>query len=127
MSNRLCRSINQTIREDLTWNQRWQGPDRGLIWCWERGRQYRDEDPARTARAEKGELVMDAWKGGVERRLQVDRKSGALNYLATWQGMRGEDLDIDLEGETTIVCSRTGQAVVFSAHPVDDDQQQLPE
>lgn len=119
---RLRRSIQEPIREGLDWQETWKGPDRGLIWCWERGRQYRIEDPARAARAEKGELVMDAWKGGVERKLRTDKKYGTLRYLATWQGMRGEDLDIDLEGETTIVCTRTGQPVVFSARLPEDEE-----
>ena len=41
MTTRLRRSIDEPIREGLTWNELWKGPDEGLIWCWERGRQYR--------------------------------------------------------------------------------------
>jgi len=113
MANRLRRSIDEPIRENLTWNERWDGPDKGLIWCWEQGRQYRVEDPERAIRAQNGELVVDAWKGGVEKKLKLKVKFGTLKYLATWQGMRDEDLDIDLDGERAIVCSRTGQLVVF--------------
>jgi len=94
-----------------------------LIWCWERGRQKRVEQPELARRADKGELVGLKWKGGVEEKLKVDRKEGTLQYLATWQGIRGNDLDIAIDGETLLVCSRTGQLVVFSARlPKDEDE-----
>lgn len=115
MAKKLYRSIDEPIREGLSWDERWKGPDNGLILCWERGREYRVEEPDLVERAERGELPIGAWKGGVKEKLKIERKAGTLQYLATWQGMRGEDLDIDLEGERTIFCSKTGQAVVFSA------------
>ncbi len=121
MAARLCRSVDQPIREGLSWNERWMGPDNGLVWCWERGRQKRVEAPELAAQAEKGELVMLDWKGGVDRKLKVERKLGTLQYLATWQGLRGQDLDLPLDGET-IVCSKTGQAVVFSAALPKDEE-----
>jgi hypothetical protein len=49
-----------------------------------------------------------------------------LKYLATWQGLRGEDLNVALEDETVIVCSKTGQAVVFSAKAVSDEEVVVP-
>lgn len=115
MATRIHCSISQPIRTRLIRSETWDGPDRGLIYCWERGRQRRVEDPEIAARAEKGELVVLAWKGGVEEKLKVERKPGSLQYLATWQGLRGDDLDLVLEDEHVIVCSKTGQAVVFSA------------
>jgi hypothetical protein len=122
MNTRLYRSIDEPIREGLSWDERWQGPDNGLIFCWERGREYRIEDPGLAEQAERGELPIGAWKGGVKEKLKTERKAGTLQYLATWQGMRGEDLDIDLEGERTIVCTKTGQVVVFSANlPADEE------
>lgn len=122
MPTRLRRSVDQPIREGLTWNEKWDGPDKGLIWCWERGRQKREEEPDLAARAEKGELVVLAWKGGVEEKLKIEEKPGTLNYLATWQGLRGEDLEIVLEEDRMIVCSNTGQAVVFSGKiPMDEE------
>lgn len=122
MAMRLRRSIDQPIREGLSWNELWRGPDRGLIWCWERGRQKRVEEPELAARADKGELVVLAWKGGVEKKLKIEKKPGTLNYLATWQGLRAEDLDIALEDERLIVCSKTGQTVAFSAKlPVEEE------
>jgi hypothetical protein len=114
MAAKVYRSIKQPIRADLSWDQLWLGPDRGLIWCWERGRQKSAEEPELAARARKGELVPLAWIGGVAEKLKLDKKPGTLNYLATWQGLRGEDLDVSLDEERVVVCSRTGQAVAFT-------------
>jgi hypothetical protein len=109
----LRRSIHETIRTGLTWEQLWRGPDNGLICCWERGRQKRSEDPQLAACASAGELVVLAWRGGVQERLKSGTKYGTLQYLATWQGLRGEDLNVRLDGEQSLVCSRTGQLVIF--------------
>jgi len=114
MATHLHRSIDRPIRAALSWDELWVGPDLGLICCWERGRQKRIEEPELAARAEQGELIILAWKGGVEEKLKIERKPGTLKYLATWQGLRGEDLDITLDDERVIVCSKTGQAVAFS-------------
>jgi hypothetical protein len=73
------------------------------------------------ARAEKGELVPRDWKGGVKEKLKAETKRGTFQYLATWQGLRGDDLEIDLEGERTVVCTRFGQAVVFNGEPPPDE------
>jgi hypothetical protein len=123
MARRLQRSINQPIREEMSWTETWRGPDNGLIFCWEKGRQERTERADVAARADKGELVPLDWKGGVWKKLKTAKKPGTLQYLATWQGLRGDDLDLDLEGECTIVCTKYGQAVVFSARlPEDEDE-----
>ena len=119
---RLRRSVDQPIREGLSWSETWEGADKGLICCWERGREKRVEEPELAARADKGELVVLAWKGGVQEKLKSEKKPGTLQYLAAWQGLRGEDLDIAIEGERVIVCTKTGQAVVFSAKLPDDEQ-----
>ena len=66
MAQLVQRSKEEPIRIGLSWQETWAGPDRGLIWCWERGRQYRIEDPIKCASAERGELVPDNWKGGVK-------------------------------------------------------------
>ena len=115
MSTRLQRRMSLPIREGLDWDQRWRGADRGLIFCWERGRQKRVEDTELADRATKGELVTLAWKGGVDRKVKNEQKVGTLRYLATWQGLRGEDLDIQVDEEITITCAVTGQPVVFQA------------
>ena len=121
MTTRLRRSVHQPIREGLSWDERWMGPDKGLIWCWERGRQKRVEEPELAAQADKGELVVLAWKGGVDKKLKMERKPGTLQYLATWQGLRGEDLELALEDES-IVCTKTGQTVVFSSTLPKDEE-----
>jgi hypothetical protein len=64
MNGRLSRSIDCPARELLSWDETWAGPDDGLIYCWERGRQMRLAEPDVAKRAEKGELVTLAWKGG---------------------------------------------------------------
>jgi predicted NUDIX family NTP pyrophosphohydrolase len=121
MASRLFRSIQEPIRENLTWDEMWMGPDRGLIWCWEKGRLDRHSQPELARRAERGELIPLDWKGGVRKKLKEEIKRGTLKYLATWQGLRGEDLDIDIDGERVLVCCRTGQKVLFSAAPIEDD------
>lgn len=122
MPNTLYRSINMPVRKGLSWDEMWRGPDNGRIFCWERGRQERIERPDDAERAERGELIGLHWKGGVRKKLKAKEVHGSLLYLATWQGIRGEDLDIDVEGERTIVCSKFGQAVVFSATLPEDEE-----
>ena len=39
---------------------------------------------------------------------------GTLFYLAQWQGVRGEELDIDPDLEHELVCSRTGVKAIFT-------------
>lgn len=114
MSHRITRSIQEPKREGLTWADLWQRDDKGLILCWELGREMRKKEPELAQRAETGELPVLGWKGGVERRIKAGEKIGTLYYLAQWQGLRGEDLDIDLDEEPTLICSRTGMKVVFT-------------
>lgn len=122
MSIRLRRSIALPIREGMTLEELWHGPDNGLIWCWERGRQKSIENPELAAAAVRGELVVLAWKGGVDEKTKIEKKPGTLKYLATWQGLRGEDLDIAVDKEHAVVCSKTGQAVLFSSRlPVEEE------
>lgn len=54
------------------------------------------------------------WKGGVSRSLKKLEKYGSLKYLAQWQGLRGEDLDVDLNQERALTYSRTGMVVTFT-------------
>jgi len=69
-------------------------------------------------RAEKGELPVLAWKGGIEKSTKQKAKYGTLYYLAQWQGLRGEDLDIDISEQYEVVCSKTGIKVIFT-HDVE--------
>jgi hypothetical protein len=110
---RLHRSLTEPIRQGATWHERWQAEDRGLIACWERGREKRIEDPSLAEQAAKGQLVVLPWKGGVERAIK-EQKFGTLYYLAMWQGLRGEDLNIDPTEELALNCVATGMTVVFT-------------
>lgn len=111
----LTRSKNELKRPGLTTTERWSGSDKGLIYCWERGREKREEEPALAQRAERGELPILAWSGGVTAKLKsIEEKPAPFHYLATWQGLRNEDLNIPLEGEKRLTCTRTKQLVVFS-------------
>ena len=72
------------------------------------------EDPSLAAQAADGQLVVLPWKGGVEKSIKKKQKFGTLSYLAMWQGLRGEDLDIDPGKEIVLNCTATGMAVVFT-------------
>ena len=34
--------------------------------------------------------------------------------MAEWQGLRGDDLDIDLVEEIELICSKTGMKVIYT-------------
>ena len=116
MSRRVRRAVDSLRRTNLSWHERWKGEDGGLIACWETGRaiREREEYAGLVQRVEKGELPPLVWKGGVEKALKAKKKYGCLSYLAQWQGMRGEELDIDREDEHTLTCTRTGMKVTFT-------------
>jgi hypothetical protein len=114
MSQRIYRSYVQPKREGLSWQELWQGDDKGLILCWEIGREMRQREPELAQRAENGELPVLVWKGGVEKKIKICKKYGALNYLAQWQGLRGEDLNIDLSEESELICSKTRMKVIYT-------------
>ena len=111
---KLYRSVKQEIREFVSMEHRWKGSDKGLIWCWELGRQMREETPELAKRAQDGELMISGWKGGVDPASKIKSKKGTYNYLAEWQGLRGEDLNIDTDLPTTLVCSLSGVEVTYS-------------
>lgn len=111
---RIHRSITEPIRSGCTWDELWKAEDNGLIACWERGRQKSLEDPPLAEQAAIGHLVILPWKGGVEKAIKKKQKFGTLYYLAMWQGLRGEDLNIDTTQETALNCTATGMSVVFT-------------
>ena len=114
MLSHLRLSINEPIRPRVSTTERWHAEDQGLIFCWERGRQLREEKPALATRAERGELVPLWWQGGVEKKLKATLpKKGTLWYLAVWQGLRNEDLDIDVFFGEFRECAKTGQIVHY--------------
>lgn len=111
---RVHRKITEPIRECGTWYERWNAEDGGLIACWERGREKRLEAPWLADQATAGQLVSLPWKGGVEKATKNNQKFGTHFYLAMWQGLRGEDLDIDTAEEVVLICATTGVAVVLT-------------
>jgi len=66
-------------------------------------------------RARNGELPILGWKGGLEKEIKTKEKYGTLNYLAQWQGLRSEDLNINLSEERETICSKTKIKVIFTA------------
>ena len=114
MSPRIYRSISEPIRENPSFEERWKGPDNGLIIAWEVGREKSVKYPYLAERAKNGELPVLGWRGGVDKKIKKKEKYGSLYYLAQWQGLRGEDLNINLSEEKEIVCSRTGMKVIYT-------------
>ena len=114
MNQRIYRSYKEPIRENPSWDERWRGPDKGLITCWEVGRGRSKKEPELAEQAINGELPVLGWKGGIEKKIKKKEKIGTLFYLAQWQGLRGDDLDIDLSQESELICSRTGMKVIFT-------------
>lgn len=114
MANPIHRSISEPERIGLDWNAAWQGPDRGLITCWETGRKLAIQIPELAERCRAGELPPLNWKGGVARTLKKKDKTGALHYLAQWQGLRGDDLSVDLDAEVTLTCTKTGMVITYT-------------
>ncbi len=142
MTTHVTRSIKTPIRTELkTVADIWDGPDKGLIFCWEQGREEAAQKPDLAERARRGELVPVGRKnhpGTVEAvhdesadedepleespdertdssddpiRLQKPDKAGlwkrgSLQYLAWWQGLRGENLNVSSDHEIAIVCPR---------------------
>jgi hypothetical protein len=114
MTERIYRSITEPLRGPLTYNERWKGSDKGSIISWEIGRKLAKEKPELAERAKNDELPLSGWKGGTDNQLKVPKKFGAMFYLAEWQGLRGEDLDIDITQEPTLTCSKTGLQVTYT-------------
>lgn len=115
MAHHIKCSISEEIRESTSWDEAWLGPDKGLITCWEVGRLKAKEEPDLADRAKAGELVPLPWEGGLQTAIKKIKNYGTFNYLAMWQGLRGENLDIELGKTYTIVCSKHNKTVVFDA------------
>lgn len=114
-TNRLIqRSHAKPARSNLSWHETWEGPDSGLIKNWEIGRKLAFQNPDLASRTLAGELPPLNWKGGSDRTLVKREKFGSLRYLAQWQGLRGEDLSINLDAEVTIKCVKTHMIVTFT-------------
>lgn len=106
-------SIDTPVRVDAGYDERINGNDRGLINAWEVGRKLAQRDADLVARVKNGELPPLGIKGGVEKAIK-NGKIGSLWYLAKWHGLRGDDLDIDVDSEVLMTCSATGVEVLFT-------------
>ena len=110
---RIFRIFAEPDRENLTWEETWKREDKGLIKNYEVGRALGIKNPELVEKAKNGELPVLGYKGGVES-VNKERIKGALNYIAKWQALRGENLDIDLDKEIVLTCTKTDMIVTFT-------------
>ena len=116
---RVTRKFSEPNRGQLSYDERWNGEDSGLITCWETGREWRQRNPALAHIAMNGQLPALHWTGGIsELKLnkELNAKYGSLYYLAQLQGLSGKDLDITPSKELPLMCHRTGCLVVFTGN-----------
>ena len=108
------KSISEPIPLTTSWDESWGDLPAGLVTAWNTGRDKVERDPELAEAARTGQLIPLVWKGGVEKKILKTTKYGSMYYLAMWQGLRGEDLNIDLDSEPSITCSATGMTVIFT-------------
>lgn len=106
-------SFDSATPQGESWNERWEGADRGLVCSWLRGIQKAKESPELAEQAIRGELPSLPWVGG-GKAIKAGTRTGALQYLAMWQGLRGDDLSIDPAIGATRTCTSTGMVVTFT-------------
>lgn len=111
---KIYRSFTEPIRENLSWEETWRQEDKGLIKNYEVGKTLGIKHPELSKKAKRGELPVLGYKGGTDIVLKLKNKIGALNYLAQWQALRGEDLSIDTEQEIVLTCTKTNIEVTFT-------------
>ena len=121
---RVTRKFAEPNRGEMTYDERWNGDDGGLIVCWENGRKYRQKKPELASKTMNGELPSLVWKGGISDNINLSRdtknsgdlnaKYGTLYYLAKLQGLSGKDLDIIPFREIPLMCTRTGWLIIFT-------------
>jgi DNA helicase-2/ATP-dependent DNA helicase PcrA len=107
----IFKSVNDPLRLRPLFEERWRGSDKGLITSWEVGRKKSLENIILAEKAKSGELPTLYWKGASK---EVN-SYGTLNYLAQWLGLRNEDLNIDLLKEVSLVCTKKGTTVTYTA------------
>lgn len=106
-------SVNDQPTPGHTFEDRWEGPDRGLRTSWLRGIEKAIADTELRDAALRGELPVLAWQGG-GKAIKAGRRMGSLHYLAMWQGLRGEDLCVDDVMGAEMTCSLTKMVVTFT-------------
>lgn len=109
------RSIAEPIRKNQTWEEDWKGDDKGLILAWEKGRSMALQYHELATKAKNGELPILPWRGGVDKPVKI-KKYGSFLYLAMWQGLRGEDLHVDMNKELDLTCSKTNVTTTFTSN-----------
>jgi len=112
-NGRIFRSISTPIEKVDSYEERNNGADRGLINAWQVGRELGKREPELVECALRGELLPLDFKGGINKVIKRD-KIGSLLYLAKWQGLRGEDLDLNLHDDVVMVCSKFDVKVTFT-------------
>lgn len=110
----VSKSITEPIDIDHDWESRWGSLTAGIVTSWNRGRELVKQQPDLAEAARAGRLIPLVWKGGVEKKILKETKYGSMFYLAMWQGLREEDLNIDLDSESSLTCSFTGMTVFFT-------------
>ncbi|MBN1981730.1 MAG: hypothetical protein JW795_09375 [Chitinivibrionales bacterium] len=76
MNHRIFRSYKESLRENISYEVRWKSCDKGLINCWEVGRELSKKDPELAERARNGELPALGWKGGVKKKTKKKKSTG---------------------------------------------------
>ena len=122
-------NIEVPIRKGLTPNELWKQDDKGIIKAWELGREWAKLYPKMSSDAKSGCLVelkrktsskgdeenyIRLFKGGYNKRQTQTFKYGTLHYYAMWLGLRGDNLNVDMEKEYPLVCTRTKMGVVYT-------------
>ncbi len=129
---KVFQSVDAPLRdENISFDERWNGQDKGLILAYENGRRWKQkneflkahseiaEEDDLEAKALRGELPKLGFYGGFDKPLKNKKpKYGVFHYLAKWQGLRGEDLNIDtIEDEgKMLTCTATGMSTIFTAN-----------
>lgn len=111
---RVQRSIDENLRTGLSTQERLYAEDEGLIDYWETGRKWAAKHPLIAEKAKLGELVPLPWKGGFEKKIAAKFKYGTYRYLAMWQGLRGDNLNIDTDADVSFNCAKYGTTVIFT-------------
>lgn len=116
---KVSRSISIPVRKYPSFEERWKSYDRGLITAWEVGREKAITSPKLKESALNNELPVLGYIGGYSKELSnIKFKYASFYYLAQWQGIRGNDLDIDSirdEGKV-LICSKTGMKTIFTSY-----------
>lgn len=96
-----------------SWEDRQEGADKGLISAWLSGVEKQKSWLEIASAAKRRELPVLPFKGGVEKPVKVV-KTGSLHYIAMWQGLRGDDLNVSLGSSPSMTCSKTGVKVIYT-------------